>query len=164
MTSSSDIMGTWTLPAYDVSLPDIPKPYLCSNCYLKLLQSIQSTPYSNYDGSFVEPYKAAQAGETYRYSLDSNRHWKELTILVCGVNFPTEVQPWPLNLTQNRPPGTESSESNATESCFSGNRYVVSSGDNCRTISQAKSVSTGALRVINNIFPDCTNLIAGASM
>ena len=54
---------TRTLPNYDVLLQDLPKQYLCSGCHLSLLEALQSTPYSNYDESFVEQYQAVQRGE-----------------------------------------------------------------------------------------------------
>lgn len=61
----SVINANWTqaLPQRDIAFADLPKTYLCSYCYLSLLQAIQSTPYSNYDESFVGPYQDAQKGE-----------------------------------------------------------------------------------------------------
>ena len=41
---------------------------------------------------------------------------------------------------------------------------MVQSGDDCNKLSTTNSVSTGALRVLNGLFPDCTNLIAGATL
>ena len=57
--------GEWqaSLPDRDFALDELPKADLCSYCYMSLLQAIQSTPYSNYDESFVDQYKAAQAGK-----------------------------------------------------------------------------------------------------
>lgn len=59
------VNGEWqaALPDRDFALAELPRANLCSYCFLALLQAIQSTPYSNYDESFVEQYKEAQAGK-----------------------------------------------------------------------------------------------------
>ncbi|CAF9932024.1 MAG: hypothetical protein ALECFALPRED_005146 [Alectoria fallacina] len=48
--------------------------------------------------------------------------------------------------------------------CLSGIFYTVALGDDCQKIAVAKQVATGTLRIINNILPDCSNLIAGAQV
>lgn len=79
---------------------------------------------------------------------------------VCGVDYPIDVKPSPVNFT-----GTPTdNQSNLTGICLSGNEYIVQSGDDCQKISTASGVSTGALRTINGIFPDCSNLIAGETL
>ncbi|KAL1961764.1 hypothetical protein VTN77DRAFT_1090 [Rasamsonia byssochlamydoides] len=118
-----DIMSNYTWPDEDVALPDILPDILCSSCFMRHLQAVQSTPYSNYDESWPENYAAAQA--------------------FCNVSYPTAVQPWPLNVTQTLPAGLVYATGNATTS---------------------NSVSSGALRVLNNLFPDCSNLSPGTSL
>jgi len=61
--SSAEVIANWTLPDYDVAFQDLPKDYLCSDCYLNLLHQIQSTPFSNYDESFITNYTLAQSGK-----------------------------------------------------------------------------------------------------
>lgn len=46
-----------------------------------------------------------------------------------------------------------------SSTCLSGNTYTVVSGDDCIKISSSKKVSTGALIVLNQLFPDCSNLL-----
>ena len=43
--------------------------------------------------------------------------------------------------------------------CISENTYIVASGDDCVKISKSRSVSTGSLIVLNQLFPDCSNLV-----
>lgn len=83
-----------------------------------------------------------------------------LTVLACGVKYPTEVQKSPTNVTNV--PGFASNYSQAT--CSSGSTYTVVTGDSCQAIAQSHNVATGTLQAINGIFPDCTNLIAGSIM
>ena len=65
------VNGNWTsdLPDQDFALADLRKENLCSDCFLSLLQAIQSTPYSNYDESFVAQYQDAQKGQKFRRML-----------------------------------------------------------------------------------------------
>ncbi|KAL8904121.1 MAG: hypothetical protein Q9207_003472, partial [Kuettlingeria erythrocarpa] len=102
-----------------------------------------STPYSNCDESFVGQYKEAQA--------------------VCGVNYPTDVKPWPFNVTEERPVGIITS-TDATPVRLSGKTITVTSRQSCQGIAAENNVAKGTLRLINNIFPDCSNLAAGASL
>lgn len=75
----------------------------------------------------------------------------------CGTNYATDVQPPPTNVTQI--PGNAAAGTSVTSVCFSGNFYTVVSGDTCQVIAKSQGVSTGALISINDIFPDCSNLI-----
>ena len=79
---------------------------------------------------------------------------------VCNVDYPTMVQPSPTNLTNYYNYANSSSQ----QTCLSGNTYNVVPGDSCQGIAAAHSVATGTLQAINNIYPDCTNLIGGSTM
>ncbi|KAF4552682.1 LysM domain-containing protein 5 [Elsinoe fawcettii] len=142
----NDIMRDWILPDNDITIDRLPKQYLCSACYLNLLQAIQATPYSNYGPSMVEPYQKAQK--------------------ICGVQFPTDVLQLNSNATSYHPPGTGEPSYDETSDgpCLSGKHTVIKAGDNCQSLSEANTVSTGALRVINDLFPDCSNLVVGANI
>lgn len=61
----SVVNANWTqsLPNHDIAFNMLPKANLCSICFLGLLRAIESTPYSNYDESFVTPYQDAQKGQ-----------------------------------------------------------------------------------------------------
>ena len=48
--------------------------------------------------------------------------------------------------------------------CLSGNTYTASSGDTCTSIALAKSVNSGALRILDNLLPDCSNLTPGTQL
>lgn len=85
------------------------------------------------------------------------------TAIACGVKYPTDVLPWPLTVTQYTPPGSIY-QNTTTPFCLSGNQITVKSGDSCQSIAEANSVNTGTLRIINNIFPDCTNLVVSSSL
>lgn len=55
-------------------------------------------------------------------------------------------------------PGVDhSNPDNATS--VSDNYYTVRSGDNIQAIAEAQGVSTGTLKILNDIFPDGTNLL-----
>lgn len=60
--------------------------------------------------------------------------------------------------------GTGISSPITNDTCRSGTRWTVVPGDDCQTISIKNSVGTRELNLINNITPDCTNLILGSSM
>lgn len=109
---------------------------------ISLLQNIQSTPYSNYDSSYVQDWVAIQA--------------------TCSTGpLPTAVQPPATNMTAI--PGVViSNPANAT--CLSGNHYTVQSGDDIQQIAVAHNVATGTLKNLNGIFPDGTNLLAGQDL
>lgn len=124
----------------DSDITALPDAQLCSPCLLALFQTLRGTPYSNYGAGLVAPYQAVQTR--------------------CNVKYPTAIQPPPTNVTSI--PGYASDSANTT--CLSGNYYTVVPGDNCQKIAAAKGVATGTLQAINNIVPDCSNLIAGASM
>lgn len=118
-------------------LTSLSKDRLCSTCLLALIKQIQDTAYSNYDA---------------KLAVD----WTEIQ-KTCGTGaLPTEVQPPATNLTSI--PGVDhSNPDNAT--CLSDNYYTVKSGDNIQAIAEAQGVSTGMLKILNDIFPDGTNLL-----
>lgn len=113
----------------------------CSPCILSLGQTIQGTSFSNYDLGIASQWSSIQS--------------------TCGVEYPVEVQPLTTNLTSLAgfaSPTNFTSNSTSPAFCLSGTKYTVVSGDGCIGISAAKNVATGTLRVLNDIFPDCTNL------
>jgi len=55
------------LPDTDIQIQNLPKDYLCSSCYLNLLQALQKSPFSNYDESWQDDYVAAQTGESGQF-------------------------------------------------------------------------------------------------
>ena len=124
----------------DSDVTALPQSQLCSPCLLSLLHSIQSTSFSNYNDQLAVSFQSAQK--------------------VCQVEYPTDVQPPVTNVTSL--PGYVMSSTHAT--CLSGIFYTVALGDDCQKIAVAKQVATGTLRIINNILPDCSNLIAGAQV
>ncbi|QIW94574.1 hypothetical protein AMS68_000092 [Peltaster fructicola] len=120
---------------------DLPDNQLCSNCVQQLFQHIQSTPYSNYDARLASEWSSIQSK--------------------CGTSYPTAVPALRTNVTQ---PGGFAAPGSARTGCLSGNHYTVASGDNCVAISSKQKVSTGTLKAINDLYPDCSNLWAGANL
>ncbi|KAK5662512.1 hypothetical protein OQA88_8424 [Cercophora sp. LCS_1] len=119
---------------------DLPTDVLCSGCMVNFWIAKQRSPYSNYDEENAET-------------------WAEIQTK-CGISHPTAVpEPAFANPVLDSIPGT-------TEplECLSGTTYAVQSGDTCLSIAAAKSVGSGALRVLNAILPDCSNLMAGAQI
>lgn len=125
-----------------MQLTDLPKDQLCSPCVIALLQQSQRTSFSNYDENVAPLWSAIQ--------------------LACDVNFPTDAQPLITNVTDS--PGYAPSNHTASSQCLSGNQYSVISGDDCQKIATSQSVSTGTLIAINNLLPDCSDLLGGASL
>ena len=122
-------------------MTNLPKSQLCSPCLLALGRLIQSTSYSNYDDTVASEWSTIQKQ--------------------CGVSYPTGVQPPAASPTNV--PGFNTNYTASTD-CLSGNTYNVVSGDNCVGISTSKGVSTGGLTVINQLLPDCSNLLGGQSL
>lgn len=109
---------------------------------MALLKDIQSTPYSNYDDSYVQGWLAVQSK--------------------CNTGpLPTAAQPPVTNIT-TLPGVVTSNPSNST--CLSGNHYTVQPGDDVQTIAVAHNVATGTLKILNGIFPDGTNLLVGQDL
>jgi LysM repeat protein len=109
---------------------------------IALLQSMQSTPYSNYDDSYIQDWLAIQSE--------------------CNIGpLPTTVQPPVTNMTAL--PGVSTSNP-ANSTCLSGNHYTVQAGDNVQKIAVAYGVATGTLKILNGIFPDGTNLFTGQDL
>lgn len=75
---------------------------------------------------------------------------------ICNVSYPTEVPENPTNVSNI--PGFATANYSTLTTCFSGSTYSVVSGDDCNAISQKNNISTGALIVLNNLLPDCSNL------
>lgn len=67
------------------------------------------------------------------------------------------MQPLTTNVTD--PLGFAPAGYPVSSSCLSGNTYAVAPGDECGQIAIAKGVSTGTLISINNLLPDCSNLL-----
>ena len=124
----------------DSDLSALPQSQLCSPCLLSLLQSIQQTSFSNYNDDLAVSYQSIQK--------------------VCQVDYPTAVTPLVTNVTDL--PGYVNSPTNST--CLSGDYYPVAPQDNCQNIAVAKQVATGTLRILNNILPDCSNLVSGTQL
>ena len=123
----------------DSSVVALSKSQQCSPCILALFQHLQSTPYSSYNDELAKDWTSVQQ--------------------LCGVSYPTIVQPPAANVTV---PGYSTSAANAT--CLTNQYYTVTSGDDCESIAEAHHVAQGTLIVINGILPDCSNLEAGASI
>ena len=108
------------------------------------MRLLQSTSFSNYDDGAKDEWKSIQN--------------------ICGVSYPSEVQPPKTNVTT--PVGFAPANYSVQDptNCLSGDTYTVANGDDCGKISTSKDVSTGTLIVLNQLFPDCTNLLGGQSL
>ena len=118
-------------------MASLPEAQVCSPCILALGQLLQATSFSNYDDTVASEWASIQK--------------------TCNVNYPTDVQPpeaTPTDVT-----GFAPANFTISTACISGNTYDVVSGDDCVRISTSKSVSTGGLIVLNQLFPDCSNLL-----
>lgn len=119
-------------------MASLPVAQVCSPCILALGQQMQATSYSNYNDAIATEWASIQSK--------------------CGVNYPTAVPSLQTNVTEFS--GFASPNTPASSiSCLSGNTYTVVGGDDCLKISSLKKVSTGALIVLNQLFPDCSNLL-----
>lgn len=110
-----------------------------------MYQMFQQTAYSYYDASMAADWENIQSQ--------------------CGVSYPTSVPQNPTNVTNI--PGFSpqgGGKTTTTPTCFSGNTHTVTFGEGCNGISQQYNISTGALQILNNIFPDCSNLISTFSL
>ncbi|KAL8918130.1 MAG: hypothetical protein Q9172_005557 [Xanthocarpia lactea] len=90
------------------------------------------------------------------FSIDRNAHRKA----VCNVEHPTDVQKPPTNISNYYNFANSAYE----PACLSGKTYRVAAGDNCQKIAASQGVATGTLEAINNIYPGCTNLVAGSTI
>ena len=104
---------------------------------------MQSTAFSNYDSTIAPQWESIQA--------------------TCGLNLPSDPQP-PVLGSSVLIPGYVQANTTLLQSCASGNTYKVIAGDDLEKIADAKGISSGTLRVINNILPDGSNLFAGSSL
>jgi len=126
----------------DTPITNLTSAQLCSPCMISLLKTIQNTPYSNYDAQYVQDWVTIQSR--------------------CKTGpLPTEPQPPVANITV-LPGFTTSDPANST--CLSGNHYTVQPGDDVQKIAAAHGVATGSLKILNGIFPDGSNLIAGQDL
>ncbi|KAI5291815.1 hypothetical protein KEM54_006392 [Ascosphaera aggregata] len=120
----------------DKPLTSLPKDQLCSPCLIALIKQMQGTAYSNYDDELAADWAKIQK--------------------TCGTDaLPTQVQPPATNITSV--PGVDHSNPDNT-TCLSEKYYTVKSGDNLQSIAEAQKVSTGTMRILNDIFPDESNL------
>ncbi|MCJ1435514.1 hypothetical protein MMC27_004888 [Xylographa pallens] len=119
----------------------VPPDQICSNCIIALFRNIQATPYSNYDQTLASEWASIQSQ--------------------CGLSYPTAVPILQTNITQ---PGGFAVPGSGKTGCLSGVNYSVSSGDNCETICEKQKCATGTLIAINDLYIDCSNLYAGASI
>jgi len=107
-------------------LSDMPKDQLCSFCYGEKLRLMQQSPYSAYDSLHAE--RLSYINENCE-----------------GATTPTEPLPPVIS-----PNGT------VPDSCVTGVRYTVQSGDTCNSIAKAKSISAATLYYINPSLLDCS--------
>jgi hypothetical protein len=77
------------------------------------------------------------------------------------MTFPTAVQTNPIILSN---PGSVNSASSDPAICLSGNTHDVQPGETCDSIAAATNTATGTLRILNNLFPDCSNLLEGTTL
>ena len=126
----------------DSQLTDLPKDQLCSSCVIGLIQQSQGTSFSNYDASVASQWSTVQS--------------------TCGINSPIDVQPLTTNVTNF--PGYAPSNYTTSSQCMSGVQYSVKQGDDCQKIAISQNIATGTLISINNLLPDCSDLLSGASL
>ncbi|KAF7507847.1 hypothetical protein GJ744_010011 [Endocarpon pusillum] len=136
----SDITSSLTS---DMDLLDLPRTQLCSPCIIALFKHQQSTPFSNFDEHMSSQWASVQR--------------------VCGVTGSTAV-PTPYATPTELPGHAPPNSSQTTPFCLSGKKYKVVSGDDIQKIAEAKKVATGTLRIINDILPDGSNLLAGQEL
>ena len=117
-------------------MASLPEAQVCSPCIIALGQLLQSTSFSNYDDTIASEWASIQK--------------------TCQVNYPIDVQP--PEATPTDMIGFAPTNYTISTACISGNIYDVANGDDCVKISKSKSVSTGGLIVLNQLFPDCSNL------
>ncbi|KAK6528315.1 hypothetical protein TWF281_009558 [Arthrobotrys megalospora] len=122
---------------------DLPTSILCTPCHISRWRALQSSSVLGYD----EEKKA---------------EWTKIQQR-CGLSYPTAIQPDYIYTLPNAAAYDNTTVQNQT-TCISGNKYTVKSGDTCHSIAGSQSVSEGTLRLINQIFPDCSNLIVGQSL
>lgn len=119
---------------------EVPSDQLCSPCVISIFRHMQGTSYSNYDDSLASTWSAIQSK--------------------CQISYPTAVPSLDTNVkdfSNYAPLGTA-----YNAACLSGVLYKVAADDNCESIAETHNVATGTLIAINSLFPDCSNLQAGA--
>ena len=117
-------------------MASLPEAQVCSPCIIALGQLLQATSFSNYDDTIASEWANIQK--------------------TCQVTYPIDVQP--PEATPTDMIGFAPTNYTISTACISGHTYEVASGDDCVEISKSKSVSTGGLSVLNQFFPDCSNL------
>ena len=98
---------------------------------ISLFRQIQSTPYSNYDDELAVTWANVQKK--------------------CAVAYPTAVQSLQTNVTSRF--GFAIPGAGYNYGCLTGKTYKVQAGENCETIAEKSSVSTGTLISINQLLP-----------
>lgn len=114
-------------------LVDIPKAQLCSFCQREKLRLMQGSPYSAYDSLQAE--KLSYINQSEYWMEDDCKIIKNLTeaLTDCGAATIPTTLPEPV-INQN---GT------VVDTCISGNKYTVKTGDTCNSIAKAKSIVSG---------------------
>lgn len=125
----------------DTSMVNLQEAQVCSPCIIALGRLLQATSFSNYDDTIASEWSSIQK--------------------TCQVDYPIDVQP--PEATPTDMIGFAPTNYTISTACISGNTYDVASGDDCVKISQSKNVSTGGLIVLNQLFPDCSNLVGMCS-
>lgn len=113
----------------------MPQAQLCSFCLGAKLRLMQSSPYSAYDQLHAERL--------------------EYINKVCGAGTGNSTAPLPPPINPN---GT------TPDTCVSGNKYTVKSGDTCNSIAQANAVSSSTLYYINPELLNCSAPDAGQQL
>lgn len=127
----------------ELEIASLPKAQLCSPCIIALFKHQQSTAFSNYDNNMAEQWASAQK--------------------VCSTSAPTAV-PTPYVTIIDKSGHAPSNASTTTRICLSGKKYAVQTEDSLQKIAVANSVSTGTLKIVNDILPDGSNLTPGLSI
>lgn len=125
-----------------MELTDLPKDQLCSSCVIALFQQSQRTSFSNYHASVAYQWSTFQS--------------------TCKINSPKDAQPLVTNVTDS--PGYAPSNYTASSQCLSRKQYNVKPRDDYQKIATSQNVSTRTLIAINNLLPDCSDLLSGASL
>ncbi|OGM39526.1 hypothetical protein ABOM_012090 [Aspergillus bombycis] len=118
------------------TIDDMPTDELCSYCYVKRYEMMQSTSYSIYD-------------ETYQSDLIFMNS-------KCDLSAPTDIPP-PIEEPANP-------YANNLTFCASDTIYTTVSGDTCDTIALKHSVSSAALFIGNPNLFNCKDIPAGIEL
>ena len=117
-------------------IEDMPTAELCSYCYVKRYEMMQSTPYSIYD-------------KTYQSNLVFMNY-------KCGLSVPTDIPP-PIEKLMDP-------YANNSTFCASDTRYITAFRDTCDTIALKHDVSSAALYMGNPNLLNCNNIPVGTEL